>query len=104
MNIAAIGVAQKNRGQTVPYKRRFVEFLAGRNGDPSRPGVRVKVKQDPSYEEIYDAELRQYVKRPRIDMAIEMANAIEASRAYEANVTAMEVTKAMMNASLRLLA
>ena len=30
--------------------------------------------------------------------------AMEASRAYEANVTAMEVTKAMINASLRLLA
>jgi flagellar basal body rod protein FlgC len=33
-----------------------------------------------------------------------MVNAMLASRAYEANITAMEVTKDMMSATLRLLA
>jgi flagellar basal body rod protein FlgC len=33
-----------------------------------------------------------------------MVNAITAARAYEANVTVMEVTKSMMNSTLRLLA
>jgi len=33
-----------------------------------------------------------------------MVNALEASRAYEANITMMETTKAMINSSLRLLA
>jgi len=104
LNIANINTTHDLKGRPNPYKRRFVEFLAGRPGDPSQPGVQARVKQDPSYREIYDAERRQYVRHPNIDLAIEMVNGIEASRAYEANVTAMEVTKAMMNASLRLLA
>jgi flagellar basal-body rod protein FlgC len=37
-------------------------------------------------------------------MSIEYVNALEASRAYEANVTMMEVSKAMLNASLRIIA
>ena len=41
---------------------------------------------------------------PNVDMTTEYVNALECSRAYEANVTAMEVTKSMINASLRLLA
>ena len=39
-----------------------------------------------------------------LDEAIEYVNAMEASRAYEANVTMMDVTKSMINASLRLIA
>jgi flagellar basal body rod protein FlgC len=33
-----------------------------------------------------------------------MANAMEASRAYEANITAVEVTKRMLNAAVGILA
>jgi flagellar basal-body rod protein FlgC len=44
------------------------------------------------------------VNYPNIDMSIEYVNALEASRAYEANVTMMEVSKAMLNASLRIIA
>ena len=44
------------------------------------------------------------VNLPNIDMTIEYVNALEASRAYEANVTMMETAKAMLNSSLRLLA
>jgi flagellar basal-body rod protein FlgC len=50
-----------------------------------------------------DADGEGNVLYPNIDLAVEVVNAMEASRAYEANVTAMEVTKAMINASLRLL-
>ena len=41
---------------------------------------------------------------PGIDQMTEMVNAIEAHRAYEANITAVDVTKAMLNSTLRLLA
>ena len=37
------------------------------------------------------------------NLSIEYVNALEASRAYEANVSMMEVSKAMINASLRLI-
>jgi flagellar basal-body rod protein FlgC len=51
-----------------------------------------------------DADKDGYVSYPNVDMAIEMVNMLEASRAYEANVTMMETTKAMLNSSLRLMA
>ena len=51
-----------------------------------------------------DADARGYVKYPNIDLTTEYVNALEASRAYEANVTTMEVTKSMINASLRIIA
>ena len=38
------------------------------------------------------------------DLAMEMVNMMEATRAYEANVTMMETTKAMISSSLRLIA
>ena len=41
---------------------------------------------------------------PNIDPAIEMINAIEAMRAYEANITAAEATKSMMQTTMRLIA
>ena len=44
------------------------------------------------------------VAMPNIDSTIEMINALEASRAYEANITAAETTKTMMQSSLRLIA
>ena len=45
-----------------------------------------------------------YVQYPNIDPAIEQVNMIDASRAYEANITMMESLKAMINSTLRLLA
>lgn len=50
------------------------------------------------------ADERGYVRYPNVDPAMEMVNALEASRVYEANITAAEATKAMLQTSLRLLA
>ena len=51
-----------------------------------------------------DAGADGYVLYPNVDLAVEQVNMLEASRAYEANVTKMETGKAMFNSSLRLLA
>ena len=51
-----------------------------------------------------NADASGYVQYPNVDLAIEQVNMLEASRAYEANVTMMETTKAMINSSLRLIA
>ena len=45
-----------------------------------------------------DAGPDGYVKYPNVDLAMEYVNMLEASRAYEANVTMMDVSKAMINA------
>src|SRR5437764_1011259 len=75
----------------------------------AKPGVHVaNVQVDPSpfqrrFEPGHpDADPQGYVSYPNIDLSVEYVNALEASRAYEANVSMMEVSKAMINASLRL--
>jgi len=113
-NIANINTTRNARGEPVPYRRRFAVFapgVGGRGPDAGNPGVHVQqVGMDLSpFQRRYqpghpDAGPDGYVQYPNIDMAIEFVNALEASRAYEANVTTMEVTKSMINASLRLLA
>ena len=86
-------------------------FAAGRPDASGKGGVsvsKIEVDKGPFRKEYQpshpDRDKDGYVSYPNIDLAVEYVNALEASRAYEANVTAMEVSKAMMNASLRLLA
>ena len=116
-NIANANTTRDADGRNIPYRRRFAVFTPGRPGGENaplgdaQPGVRVQeVKLDPApfqrrYEPGHpDADADGYVLYPTIDLAVEYVNALEASRAYEANVTMMEVSKAMLNASLRLIA
>ena len=110
-NIVNANTTRNAQGQPVPYRRRFVVFAPGQPGSPEAPGVRVQdIKLDESpFQKRFepghpDADGEGYVKYPNIDLAMEYVNALEASRAYEANVTMMEVSKAMLNASLRLIA
>jgi flagellar basal-body rod protein FlgC len=109
-NILNVSTTRNARGEKIPYRRRFVTLAAGMRDDPSRPGVRVDSIQADSapFQKRYqpghpDADKEGYVLYPNIDLAVEYVNALEASRAYEANVNMMDVTKAMMNASLRLI-
>ena len=110
-NIANMNTLTDAAGRNNPYRRRFVLFAPGQPNDPTKSGVHVKsVELDRSaFRKEYQpghrlADKDGYVAHPNMDLGIEMVNAIEASRAYEANVTAMEVSKAMFNASLRLIA
>ena len=49
-----------------------------------------------------DANPEGYVAMPNINSMEEMVNLITASRTYEANVTAMNITKSMMNKALEI--
>lgn len=99
-------------GNNAPYRRKVPVFAPG---DPSRgieAGVHIReVMEDPSpFRKQFVgkdhplADEKGYMKLPNVDPTIEMANAMEASRAYEANITAIEVTKSMMNAAANILA
>ena len=109
MNIAMADVVETPEGG--PYQRRNVIFSVGRGpNDSTEAGVHVSAieKQD-VYRMKYDpkhpyANEEGNVKLPGIDPLIEMVNLMEATRAYEANLTAVEVSKAMLTSSLRLLA
>ena len=50
-----------------------------------------------------DANAQGYVRMPNVDTVSEMVDLIDASRAYEANVTAMQSTKQMLAKTLDLL-
>lgn len=110
-NVANVNTTRNEKGELIPYRRRITTFAAGQAGNPAKPGVRVsEITLDPSpFQERYepwnkDAGPNGYVKYPNIDLAIEYVNMLEASRAYEANITMMETSKAMINSTLRLIA
>jgi flagellar basal-body rod protein FlgC len=110
-NIANINTTHDASGKVNPYRRKFVVFAPGQADDPSKPGVHVaSVEEDQSPLQSRfdpgnpDADKDGYVLYPNVDQSIEFVNALEASRAYEANVSMMETAKSMFSSSLRLLA
>ena len=109
MNIANAEAVDSPEGG--PYQRRQVLFATGQDSrDKTGQGVHVAaVEKEKAFRFEYDpshpyANQNGYVKLPDINPLIEMANGMEASRAYEANITAIELSKSMLNSSLRLLA
>ena len=50
-----------------------------------------------------DADAKGYVAYPNINPVIEMADLVEATRSYQANVAAFQSAKDMANASISLL-
>lgn len=109
-NIANANTTHDATGKVNPFRRRFVVFGTGQPNQPGKAGVHVKsveVDQSPFQRRFEpghpDADPQGYVSYPNIDLAVEYVNALEASRAYEANVSMMEVSKAMINATLRLI-
>ena len=50
-----------------------------------------------------DANAQGYVRMPNVDTVTEMVDLIDAQRAYEANVTAMNASKQMFSKTLELL-
>ncbi len=59
-----------------------------------------KMKYDPSHP---DADANGYVAYPNINPVIEMADLVEATRSYQANVAAFESAKTMVNNAISLL-
>jgi len=111
-NIANAQTLRRADGQPGPYQRRIAMFSAGdgRGG----PGVHVdqvaeddtppRMVYDPTHPlAIKSGPSQGYVAYPNIDLSTEMVDAMLASRAYEANITAMDVTKNMISSTLRLL-
>ncbi len=121
MNTIASNIANVNTTQTAeggPYRRKDVVFEAmpeQRNfgevltAQPDRELQRVQVtdihidrgapimKYEPNHP---DANENGYVAYPNINLMEEMTNMIQATRSYEANVSAMTATKDMANAAL----
>lgn len=94
--------------QQVVFKERsqsFDEVLSGVKGG----GVEVAkvVESDEEYKAVYDpdspnADEDGYVYYPNVDNSEEQIDLLEATRAYEANATALSVVKAMITKSLEI--
>lgn len=110
-NMASKDAITDAQGNYAPYRRRVPVFATGDPATGSNQGVHVReiaLDQSPLKAEYEPwskfADDAGYVHYPNVDSSIEMVNALEASRAYEANITAAETTKSMLRNSLRLLA
>ena len=66
----------------------------------SRDDSEPKLKFDPQHP---DADTNGYVAYPNINPVIEMADLVEATRSYQANVSAFQSSKDMANAAISLL-
>jgi flagellar basal-body rod protein FlgC len=96
---------------SVPGQGTFGSQLSAAMGGGVAPGgVQVAgITEDQTpYKTIYDpghpdANAQGYVRMPNVDTVTEMVDLISASRAYEANVTAMQAAKQMFAKTLELL-
>ncbi len=115
-NIAMKDSIRMENGQAVPYRRR-VDLFAPNNpsGGKEGPGVHVAgivedptpfgLRWDPAHvHAIKTGEEKGYVRVSNVDYHTEMVNAMTAARAYEANVTVLEMAKSMASTALRLIA
>lgn len=125
MDVIANNVANMNSTRGVdggPFRRQVVSFQA-RRAEPqgfgaTRPnalpplrtqGVQVNRIEtdnspgrrvlDPSHP---DADADGFVEMPNVDLVVEMTDIVAATRAYEANVTVLNATKAMAMRALEL--
>jgi flagellar basal-body rod protein FlgC len=85
---AALGTGSKSRPGGVEVAAIAADQSAG------------KMVYDPSHP---DANAQGYVQMPNVDTVTEMVDLIDSSRAYEANVTAMQASKQMFAKTLELL-
>ena len=115
-NLANISTTHNEAGELSPYQPRFVIFQAdpgvGANG---APGVKVsavetanvepKLKYEPGNPDaVKTGPNAGYVAYPNINMMTEFTDAMEAARAYEANLGTMEITKDLEQQTLRIIA
>jgi flagellar basal-body rod protein FlgC len=115
-NLANLSTTHNEAGKAVPYQPRFVVFQADDSlGNSGAAGVKVasvgidqrepRLKWQPGHPDaITSGAHKGYVAYPDIDMMTEMTDAMEAARAYEANLGAIQITKEMVQQTLRILA
>lgn len=109
-NLANRGANFDHNGENNPFQRRITVLAPGDPANNNPHGVHVReIMLDQHYQQKYDptnpaSDERGYIRSTNIDPMMEQVNAIEASRAYEANIAAAEATKSMIQTALRLLA
>ncbi|WP_046215356.1 flagellar basal body rod protein FlgC [Paenibacillus wulumuqiensis] len=112
--------AKIENGEAVPYRRKEVVLstnkpafadalnsaMNGNNGVNGVKAVAIHEDKEP-FKLVFnpthpDADRNGYVKMPNVDTLKEMVDMISASRSYEANVTALNASKAMITRALQI--
>ncbi len=118
-NMANVDTTRTEDG--TPYKRKavifeeitersnFAKYLDRAMNSAAGYGVRVSeiVEDDTPGSKVYDpshpdADEDGYVTKPNVNVVEEMVNMISANRSYEANITAINTTKAMIAKTLEI--
>ena len=109
-NVANLNTTRATRqadGTFLPYRRKVAllqttEDLGVKVAEVADDASDFNVRYDPGHP---DADPRTgTVSYPNVDLSTESVNMLEATRAYEANISLVQTSKSMFNASLRLLA
>ena len=116
-NMANMSTTHNEAGEAQAYQPRFVIFAPDEaiSAPGGAHGVKVSSveisnvepewKYQPGHPDaVKEGERQGYVAYPNIDMTTEFVDALEATRAYEANVGVMEITKSMMQQTLKIIA
>ena len=115
-NIANISTLKDENGEAKPYQAREVVFQTAESTSGGE-AASVKVSEikmsdaEPLYRyqpdhplAIQEGEWKGYVAYPNIDLTTQMVDALESTRAYEANVGVMEISKTLGRETLTILA
>jgi flagellar basal-body rod protein FlgC len=114
-NLANMSTTHNEEGEPVPYQPKFVVFQTDTTvGAHGGAGVKVasvqtedvepRYKYQPNHPDaIREGPHRGYVAYPNVNMMTEFTDALEAARAYEANLGAIEISKDMAQQTLRIL-
>jgi flagellar basal-body rod protein FlgC len=115
-NMANMSTTRNENGDVEAYQARFVVFQEDQDMKMASGATGVKVASvetdtvEPSYKyqpghpmAIKEGDHKGYVAYPNINMTREFVDAMEASRAYEANVGVMEVSKNIGQQTLRII-
>lgn len=108
-NLANANTLTNADGEYAPYRRRAALLSPG--DGTGGPGVHVAEIEldDAPFQRRWEpgskfADADGYVSYPNVNPVLEQVNAMEASRAYEANITMIEATKSMINIALQIIA
>jgi flagellar basal-body rod protein FlgC len=89
--------------ETVPFSKAFDLAATGVNGVEVADVVDDPTPFDRRYEPNHpDADADGYVAYPNVNSMEEMANLVEASRSYEANISAVNIIKTMIARTLEI--
>lgn len=114
-NLANMSSLRNENGEVEPYQARFPIFETSDQvttpyGASGVEVASIETEQvEPSYKfqpnhplAIKEGKWKGYVAYPNINMVNEFVDALEATRAYEANIGVIEATKSMGNQTLRI--